>query len=92
MRSLKISKLSGTEVSETFFAVRFLFPFFSFVLSISETDTQRYGTDLYLLLIVTDPRAMRISVKGDILSLEKPAASWIKNFKGFETFSVSRFR
>lgn len=39
---------------------------------------------------ITDPRAMRIAVKGDILSIDKPATAWLTHFEKFEPFEVRR--
>lgn len=38
---------------------------------------------------VTNPKAMRVQVKGDILSLDKPASTWLTHFKKIEKFDVS---
>ncbi|GJN92120.1 hypothetical protein Rhopal_005150-T1 [Rhodotorula paludigena] len=35
---------------------------------------------------LTDPRAIRVHVKGDILSLPKPSSSWLEHFKRIEPF------
>lgn len=37
---------------------------------------------------VTNPRAMRVSVKGDILSIDGPAKTWTSNFEQFPKFEV----
>lgn len=39
-------------------------------------------------MAVTDPKSMRISVKGDILALEKPASTWNEYFKKIDKFEV----
>ncbi|POY70063.1 hypothetical protein BMF94_6950 [Rhodotorula taiwanensis] len=35
---------------------------------------------------LTDPRTMRVQVKGDILSLKKPASAWLDDFEAIEPF------
>ncbi|GAA5857078.1 hypothetical protein JCM9279_001947 [Rhodotorula babjevae] len=35
---------------------------------------------------LTDPRAMRVHVKGDILGLPKPSSSWLEHFKSIKPF------
>lgn len=42
--------------------------------------------------LVTDPRAMRISVKGDILSLSKPSTAWVNHFEKVEKFDPSQLK
>lgn len=37
---------------------------------------------------MTDPRTMRVQVKGDILSLKKPASAWLDDFEAIEPFPV----
>ncbi|KAK4057703.1 hypothetical protein OIO90_001351 [Microbotryomycetes sp. JL221] len=41
---------------------------------------------------MTDPRAIRISVVGDILKLEKPSSTWLENFVPIKPFKASPFR
>lgn len=42
-----------------------------------------------VLCVVVNPRSMRVSVKGDILSLHYPSQTWAENFEKFPTFDVS---
>ncbi|BGP04467.1 hypothetical protein JCM10049v2_000268 [Rhodotorula toruloides] len=35
---------------------------------------------------LTDPRAIRVQVKGDILSLPKPSSAWLEHFKPIQPF------
>jgi hypothetical protein len=37
---------------------------------------------------VTNPRAIRAQVKGDILSLKKPNSAWVELYEGLEPFPV----
>lgn len=37
---------------------------------------------------VTNPRAIRVQVKGNILGLEKPVSSWLEHFKAIQPFPV----
>lgn len=38
---------------------------------------------------MTNPKAMRVNVKGDILSLKNPSSTWLSHFKPIEKFDVS---
>ncbi|KAK4699612.1 presequence protease, partial [Phenoliferia sp. Uapishka_3] len=38
---------------------------------------------------LTNPRAMRVSVKGDILSMNGPSATWVSNFEQFPKYEKS---
>ncbi|GAA6054755.1 hypothetical protein JCM3770_000927 [Rhodotorula araucariae] len=35
---------------------------------------------------LTNPRAMRVQVKGDVLGLPKPSSAWLEHFKGIQPF------
>ena len=37
---------------------------------------------------MTNPRAIRAQVKGDILSLKKPNSAWVELYEGLEPFPV----
>jgi Zn-dependent M16 (insulinase) family peptidase len=51
-----------------------------------ETDPQALQSDLeQLRLNLLDPSTLRVSVSGDILSLDKPSKAWSENFRAIET-------
>lgn len=47
-----------------------------------------FETWLTLPYAVTNPRAIRAHVKGDILSLKNPNSAWVEFFEGIEPFPV----
>lgn len=56
-------------------------------------DASSCPTSFFWMLLtrfgaVTDPKAMRIGVKGDITSLPNPSSAWLKHFKQFPTYPV----
>ncbi|GAA5957635.1 hypothetical protein JCM21900_000775 [Sporobolomyces salmonicolor] len=48
---------------------------------VSQFETFRQG--------LTNPRAIRVQVKGDILGLEKPSSTWLEQFKAIQPFPRS---
>lgn len=42
------------------------------------------------ILIVTDPKAMRVLVSGDVLALDSPTTAWAEHFLPPQRFSVRR--